>query len=298
MMSAKPVNSYTAVLLVVFTGWFSALYAQVDLFPASYGIVGESRGIYNPALINTNAKYSANLGNQFFPGTYNQLENHFLTASINISGDSAKNRNNIGFKIITEKEGEYIFRPKIYISYAWHTGIYKDYHLGAGVNIGYAGYNYKATAVSAEGSAYGPDADVGIAVYNPLFTLGIALNQALNTVITPKLLPFRLKRFYSINIEKRFTIAQKNSIILNYQRQSVKSFHQNNCFGLHILMQRLLLVGIYYLPNERLTFTLGIQDFTLEKHRFSVVFGYNTPLKISAQSNIQSFEIMLAYKHL
>jgi hypothetical protein len=298
MTRGKISNYHITFLLAIACCIVSFTHAQVDLYPASYGTITEVRALYNPALINTSGRYTLFLGNQFFPGNYSQLENHVFIGSINLSPDTGRNRNNLGLKLVSEKEGEFIVRPKAYLSYAWHTAIVKDYHLSAGIHLGFAGYIFKPTNVSAEGSAFAPDADVGIGFYNEGLVVGISLNQALNSILTPKVFSFRYRRFSTINLEKKWNINKNYSLLFNYQHQSFRSFQQNNSFGIHFLLNRLFLAGVYVIPAEKLTFSLGFQDILYHTSRFKFIFGYNIPLKMAAQSRIQSFELMLTYKHL
>lgn len=286
------------VFIIMLSHTSQTIYGQTDMYPAAYGINALYRNIYNPALLNTSSHYQFLLGNQFFPGAYSQMENHFFIASINLTNDTAKSRNNLGIKIITEKEGEFISKPKAYLSYAWHTPIFKNYRLSAGANLGIVSYIYKPTTISAEGSAYGPDADIALGFYNKTFTLGFSFNQAFNSKLVPKQFYFRYKSFYTLNLEKKFSINEKYSLVLNFQNQNLKNGLPNNNFGIQFLMQKIFLVGTNVLFNERLSFNAGIEHFIISKHDISITAGYNFPLKVSAQSNIQSFELVLIYSHL
>lgn len=272
-------------------------YAQSDVYPAHYGLAHELNNYYNPSAFNQTSKLALHLGNQFYSGLFTKVENHYLLGSINLSGkDSSRNRNNLGVKMVNEKEGDFISKPSYYVSYSWHTSISSIYSLGAGLNIGMAGYVFKATNVSAGGSASKPDADFGLSFYSDNLNVGVSGNQLFNNLVSPKNYSFRLKRFYTLFASKKYSIGESSTFCVYFQKMILTEAVDRNNLGLNFLLAKSFLLGSNYYIDEKLTFLTGFKELNWANNSVDLVFSYNIASKNATQLNSTSFELLLSYK--
>jgi hypothetical protein len=271
--------------------------AQVNLYPAHYTLASEVCRLYNPSLVNKDSKISIDLGNQYYSGLYNKIENHYFLASVNLNAkDSARTRNNLGLKAANEKEGDFISRPKIYLSYAWHIRLSEKYYLGAGANVGLVGYIYKATNVSGGGSATVPDAELGISFYGNGYTLGISANQLFNKQIQPKELTFKWHRFLSLYAEKKIILGENSSLTLFAQDQLLPETKDALDLGFYFLLNRYIEIGASDYWGQKLSFMVGLKKVQWANNSINLIFCYSIPHTSSSQANNQSFEIVLSYQ--
>ncbi|MBC7389080.1 MAG: type IX secretion system membrane protein PorP/SprF [Opitutaceae bacterium] len=270
--------------------------AQINLYPAHYSMIIDVNRLYNPALVNPNGYASLELGNQFYTGAYNKVENHYFLACINVSKqDSNHIKNNIGLKILNEKEGEFINKPKAYFSYALHVQLTELYHISAGIDLGLASYIYKATNISAGGSSTVPDGNIGISFYSQHFKVGLASNQFLNTVLLPKTVSFRWKRIYTFYIEKNFRLGESNLLSLYVQKQFLPYLKDGNDVGISLIIGNIFQLGLSETFGQRHSFFAGFKSIPYERNSFNLTFCYSVPQTNASQANNPSYEIMLGY---
>lgn len=297
MRCALHIFMYTVSLWVLSND--GRLFAQVNLYPSHYGFAKEASKYYNPALLNQSGNISLELGNQFYTGLFDKIENHYLLGAINLSGkDSSRNKNNLGLKFVNEKEGDFISKPRYYLSYAWHTKIKERYFLAAGINFGIAGYVFKATNVSAGGSSSKPDADFGLSFYGDKFCVGFSANQLFNSTIIPKNYLFVLKRFYTFYVDKTFTISEHSALTMYAQKVLLSNAKDINNLGTYITFAHYCVLGSNYYVEEKLTFLAGFKGFRWHNNAVDLLVSYNFPSANATQINTTSFELLLGYRIL
>lgn len=270
--------------------------AQVNLFPAHFGQVLLAKQLLNPALPNIERATNATFSNQFYTGAFSKIDNLYFIGNINLNGkDSARNVNSLGIKFQNEKEGEFVERPKYYLSYSFRTKILEMYWLGLGIDIGRAGYTFKGTDVTTSGSASNWDGNLGIVLHSETFCLAGSANQIFNSMILPKDLYFRWKRFYSIYAEKSFEIG--NATLSAYiQNRFIPQQPDVMDIGTNITLANVLVIGTNVWVGRNIGFCAGLKNISIENHHFSLHMSYNLPASNKASANIQSFEMSLYYK--
>ncbi len=271
---------------------YANMQAQQDLLPTQYGFTTLQNNFYNPSSFNKQHHLELQLGNQLYRGLLAKVENHYLLASFNISGkDSLRNSNKIGIKLVNEKEGDFIFKPRYYLSYTWSTNLSTSLLLAAGANLGVAGYTFRATNVSAGGSSSRPDADFGITLRSRSFELGASINQIFNNVLIPKEYQFKLRRFFTVYGEKSFDITE-NTRLTMYLQSIVFSTLKSNV-GTSVTFKDFISFGTNFFVNERYSFLLGLNGIKLGNYQSTLNFGYNLPTFQGSQIKANSFELFL-----
>ncbi len=269
----------------------------MDLYPAHYTLTPEVSRFYNPAFVNINSKASVDLGNQFYTGLYSKIENHYFLAGLDVVGkDSARTKHIISVKAFNEKEGDFITRPKAYLSYAGHVRLSEDYFLGAGASLGMVGYIYKATNVSGGGSATVPDAELGMSFYGRGLRLGISANQLFNKVMLPKELTFRWRRYFTAYLEKGWEFGENHSFTLFAQQLFISQQKDVRDVGGYLVLNRHIELGIMEYIGEKVTFVAGLRELSWGDNAVHLLFAYSVPHTSASQANNQSFEIVLRYQ--
>jgi len=270
--------------------------AQVNLFPRSFGQVVLSKQLLNPSLPNVDRATNATFSNQFYTGAFSKINNLYFIGNVNLNGnDSARNVSSVGVKFMNEKEGEFVERPKYYVSYSFRTRIFEDYWLGLGIEVGRAGYQFKGTDVSTEGSDSGWDGNIGIVLHHPTFCLAGSINQFFNSLVLPKDLYFRWARFYTLYAEKAFHLGG-TQLSFYGQNQFLPGREDMLDIGANLTFARVLFIGSNAWIGRRISLLVGLKNISVEEHHFSLYLGYNLPASNQASTNIQSFEMSLHYR--
>lgn len=290
MANPKRTFFYIVVFAILHCSVFS--FAQLDLYPVHYGTVPTVSRLHNPALVGVGKKYVVDVGNQFYTGLYSKVENHYAVGSYNFAKDSNANQSIVGIKWVNEKEGDFIVRPKVYLSYAWHTPVAEGWWLGGAANLGLASYMYKSTAISGGSSSIRPDADFGIALHGPSWTVGMAMNQAFNSELIPKQVAFRWRRFYTFFIEKSIRLGEAKSLAFYTQKQVLPTYPDRNDMGCYFQLH-VLEIGTNYYFREKVSLFAGLREFGFLNHQLSLRFCYSFPQTSASQANNQSYELVL-----
>jgi len=277
----------------------SFCYAQTSLFPSQYGVGLEYVKFYNPSIVNKDSKFSIDLGNQFFSGQFNKIENHYLLAGYNFLGGEEKSSSmNLGLKFVNEKEGEFITMPRYYLSYSWNSSISEEFTISAGANIGVAGYSFKATNVSAGGSSNKPDADIGISLLSEKLNISISANQLFNSVVTPKSYAFQFQRFYTLFANKKLEITDRSALLFYGQATLMGKKNTFYSLGLNYIFFQSVMIGGNYIVNEKYSFQAGFKKIEWQNNEVDLIFGYNIPDKKAISASINSYELVLSYRFL
>jgi hypothetical protein len=270
--------------------------AQVNLYPVHFGQVMITNQLLNPSITNLEQATNASFGNQFYTGAFSKIDNLFFIGNINLTQkDSARYVSSLGIKFQNEKEGEFVERPKYYASYSFRTRINETYWLGLGLDLGRAGYNFKGTDVSTSGSASNWDGNFGLVFHSSSFCLTGSMNQIFNSLILPKNLYFRWKRFYSLYTEKTFDLG-RSQISLYAQNKFLSDQADVLDIGTNLTLANVFLIGTNVWVGRNLSFLIGLKNISIEEHHFSLYMSYNMPISNSASANIQSFEMSLRYQ--
>jgi len=270
--------------------------AQVDVFPKHFGQVMLVRQLLNPAMANMEQATNLTFSNRFYTGAFRQIDNLYFIGNVNLNGkDSARNVSSIGLKFANEKAGEFVERPKYYVSYSFRTRLTDEYWLGLGIDLGRAAYIFKGTDVSTSGSASNWDGNVGFVFHSATFCLAGSANQFFNSLILPKDLYFRWRRFYTLYAEKAFHMGT-SQLSLFAQNQFLPDQEDVLDIGANLTISEHVVIGANYWAERSISFLAGLKNISLDDHHFSLYMSYNLPASNQASTNIQSFEMSLYYQ--
>ncbi len=270
--------------------------AQVNMFPSHFGQVMLSRQSLNPALPNLERATNFTVSNRFYTGPYSKIDNLYFIGNVNLNGkDSARYVNSLGVRFVNEREGEFIERPRCYVSYAIRTRVLETYWLALGIEVGRAWYLFKGSDVSTAGSASNWDGNVGIVFSNSTTCLAASVNQLFNSLVLPKDLYFRWARFYTLHAEKRVETGQVE-FSFYAQNQFLPDRDDVLDIGTNATLSKVFFLGVNAWVGRSISFQVGLPDIYLEGHHFSLYASYNAPAFNQTSANIQSFEMSLRYR--
>jgi len=274
----------------------SKVAAQINLFPAHFEQLILAKQALNPASPNINQAHNLSVSNKFYTGAFSKINNFYFIGNFNLSPkDSAKFISSAGIKLINEKEGDFINRSKYYASYAIRTRIHRNYWLGLGVNLGRAGYVFKGTDVSTSGSSSNWDGDMGLVFHNQSFCVATSINQMFNSLIRPKNLAFRWARFYTIYTEKKLNIGL-SELCFYAQNQFIPQKEDILDIGANLTVLNQIFIGTNVWVKRNVSFILGLKNFAIDEHQFSIYASYNTPISTQNSTKIHSYEMSVYYQ--
>ena len=270
--------------------------AQVNLYPVHFGQVIMARQLLNPAISNLEQTTNASFANQFYTGAFSKINNLFFVGNINLTQkDSARSVSSLGIKFLNEKEGEFVERPKYYVSYSFRTRINETYWLGLGIDLGRAGYAFNGTDVSTSGSASNWDGNAGLVFHSSSFCLTGSVNQIFNSLILPKNLYFRWKRFYSLHASKTFNLG-RSDLLVYAQNKFLADQPDIVDIGTNLTLGNIFLIGTNAWVGRSVSFLVGLKNISIYEHHFSLFMSYNMPASSKVSANVQSFEMSLYYQ--
>lgn len=288
----------TYILLLLLCIYQYHARAQYSQYPAHQSQTFLQVSVYNPAVHNQEGRTQVFLNYQRYLGAFEKVNNKLFWANLNLNNrDSLHSRHNLAIKLNNEEEGDYISRNKAYVSYGYQLNFYKDYWMGAGIYAGLAGYQYKGGTAFTQGSDMASDGDIGLSLYRPQkFSLAFSANQVLNSVVQPKDLTFRWKRFYTLYAQKDIRI-NPFWVVSGYAQHVFRTdtYHFTD-LGAYVAYQEKLIAGANFTTSTQLAAFLGFQNITMGPGSFSLLFNYSFPFVNQRRTNIQALEITLGYK--
>lgn len=273
-------------------------HAQYSQYPAHQSQTFQHVAVYNPAVHNQEGRTQFFLNYQRYLGAFEKVNNKLFWANINLNNkDSLRSRHNLALKLNNEEEGDYISRNKAYVSYGFHLNFHEDYWIGTGVYAGLAGYQYKGGTAFTQGSDLAPDGDLGIVLYRPdKFTLAFAANQILNSIVQPKDLAFRWRRFYTLYSQRNFELNAQWTVLLYAQHIFRTDTYHFTDLGAFTSYQDKIIAGTNLTTATKLAVFVGIQNINVKSGSFSFLFNYSFPFVNHRRTNIQALELTLGYK--
>lgn len=163
---------------------------EVSLYPVRFSQYYNSNSTLNPSALGAHSDIEISTSNKRLTGNFSNISTYFLNLGIRISESNRKIDSPIsavGFYLYNDKEGKYLNRTRVYLSYAWHGYINRNTKISGGFHMGAVNYSVKGTALSGDGSDIVPDASVGIRIYSETYYFGISYSQFFNSNIQPLL---------------------------------------------------------------------------------------------------------------
>lgn len=236
-------------------------------------------------------------------GNLSKVSTYYLNANYRITRQTNRRKpfSTIGITLYNDREGKYLNRTRFYALYSWHGTIRNELKISGGLQIGGMNYSVKGTPLTGDGSDLKPDASVGIQVYNPLFHLGLSVNQVFNSEVQPleeiALLAPYVNILGEFSIETSEWLMIKPSVSFHFPLKNNESLNSRNRYdaAIHfILQERITMVaGIH--DSDRIAITAGINNLLSSSGNLNVYLSYSFVYKQNTNLNTPLFELGINY---
>ncbi|MFL5729236.1 MAG: type IX secretion system membrane protein PorP/SprF [Cytophagaceae bacterium] len=281
----------------------SDIYAQTGpALPIQFLQFFKTYNLMNPASIGRISPGEISLGNKSLLGDFSSIRTSYVHANAQLNASSAAvSRQVIGLTFINDREGSFINTNRASLLYAYHLPISAHLKLNAGAAMGFLNYAYSPSNISAGGSAFAPNADIGLWLHNPDFNIGISGNQIIPAKLTPIAQTYTIRRYYNFIADKKFPLNPYVSLTTAFMYRSYKDFNSAD-LALILLIHDNLSVALAYKYKKGASISGGLEDIRLGSHVLKVMFSYYSPLTSITSYNPQSlefsFQFIPAAKHL
>ena len=288
---------YTSLFIAVFTVCYSTIQAQhVPGLPVQFTQFFKTYTLINPAGMGKDSSMEFNVGNKSLTGAFNGVRTFYAFGNIQLNKRNSHGvKHVLGLSFINDKEGNYINRNRASIMYAFHLPVSQRTTISAGVALGMVNYFFKASNISAGGSAFAPNADVGLWLHRENFNIGISSNQIIESQLTPIDQTYSLDRHYNLIVDKIFYISPFVSItpamVFRWYSQDFYTVD----VGLVTLLQQKISFAATYKYERGFSFSGGLENIILGQSIFKTMFSYFTPAGGAQYYNPVSYEISVGF---
>ncbi len=299
-------RSLSKLYIVFFALIFGAtLSAQetIPLYPVRFTQHYNCYSLINPALAGTFARFELSLGNQRMLGNLSKVSTYYLNANYRITRQRNRRKpfSTIGIILYNDREGKYLNRTRFYALYSWHGTIRNELKISGGLQIGGMNYSVKGTPLTGDGSDLKPDASVGIQLYNPLFHLGLSVNQVFNSEVQPLeeialLAPF-LNILGEFKLEASEWLLIKPTLSFHFPLTNNDARYSRNLYDVAILfrLQEKLTIATGIHNSDRIALTAGINNILSSSGILDVYLSYSFVYKQSTNLSTPLFELGVNY---
>jgi len=186
------------------------LIAQVyvDKPATSFNMFFKNYRMINPANQTENEKASFSLGNRSYTGLFKGVTQFYADLDFFIPTKKSANKgHSLGVWLMTNREGDYFRKNRIYARYAYRNELSKDLSISLGTSLGLVNYVFASSDASTGGSDSDFDGSLGFWIVYKKIKLGTSLQQMTNSVLRPVNQPFYLKRYSSIMASHTWVIS-------------------------------------------------------------------------------------------
>jgi hypothetical protein len=319
------------VLVWLLAGALPALAQQVEnSLPVPMGQFMRSYPLINPASAGAYSSMEVNTGVQRHGSSWSNISSYYLNANIRLGRtvreevrqvlseeeeweeepiyedslleDEAKEKRPpverfhvAGITLTGDKEGSFLRKTGIYGVYAWHTRLTRNVCVSAGASVGFKNYSVSSSYVYGGGSAYAPDASVGLWVYDNHYHFGISASQIFGGRLQPFREITRLQPHLNLTAARRWDINRHFSVKPTVMVLLAESNRPAVNLMLGAMLQELVSATIGYTVGRGLICIVGLERLNVGTNSFKAGFSYRIPAGSYSYVNIHTYEITLNY---
>jgi hypothetical protein len=188
--------------------FFQVSWAQVTnaflLFPNQFF---NHYYLLNPANNSLEEKLDLSVGNRSMIGVFSGVANTYGNLKYSKISENNKQIHTLGIYFTNLRKGEYIQLNKMNLRYAWTLALSEKTFLSAGASLGLVNYKLAGSVASAGGVDNGADIGAGLWLLSESLTIGLALQQVLNTTLQPIDEKLELNRYINLSPEYKFSVG-------------------------------------------------------------------------------------------
>lgn len=262
-------------------------------YPTTFSQFFNHYPLLNPGATGTESRAVFRTGNQFNSDLYNRIRCFFALAEFQLNKD--KNLHAMGLSFMNNKEGNLLDFNRAYFQYAFHLSLSEEWKLSSGITLGFLNFSAEQTSSSARISSYAPDGSLGLWLYRDKEKIGFSFAQMFDKslrVINEQIL---INRFYRMIYSRSFSLSPYIKFIPAAQLAINKKLREAD-LNTSFLLKDLVMIGVSYRFDKGTAYFFGLNNFLFLGNPLDLSFSYNTLWPSSNLSNIQTFELILAYK--
>jgi type IX secretion system PorP/SprF family membrane protein len=288
---------YTVVTVVLLFNCIPDAQAQSGAgLPVQFTQFFKTYNLINPASIGTDSAIEFKTGNKSLTGAFSGVRTFYLNSNVVLNPSSRrKAKHVIGLSFINDKEGSYIDRNRASFVYAFHLPLTNKLTMNAGFAAGFLNYAYKASNISAGGSAFAPNADIGLWLHGPTFNIGISGNQIIPSKLTPIDETYTIDRHYNLIADKTFMLSPYVSLTSAFTFRWLNENYYNADVAMILLLEQNISVAVGYKYDKGASLSGGLEHVKLGRHAMKMMFSYYAPLAGLTYYNPQSYELSLQF---
>jgi type IX secretion system PorP/SprF family membrane protein len=288
---------YILACFVLFFSRIPSCVAQPGAgLPVQFIQFFKTYNLINPASIGKDAPLSFNTGNKSLTGAFSGVRTFYFNANVQLNPSEKRSPIHVlGLSFINDKEGSFINRNRASLIYAFHLPISKRVTLSAGAAVGFLNFAYKASNISAGGSAFAPNADVGLWLSRSDFNIGVSSNQIIASSLTPIDATYTIERHYNLIAEKTFVLSPYIAFTPAFVFRWFDQNYYNADLALIMLIQENLSVAIGYKYQSGASVSGGLEKIKLGRHALKLMLSYYTPVSGITSYNAQSYELSFQF---
>lgn len=288
---------YIVVSIVFFSNCIYKVQAQSGAgLPVQFIQFFKTYNLINPASIGKDSALEVSTGNKSLTGAFSGVRTFYAAASVQLNARGKnKSKHVIGLTFINDKEGSFINRNRAALQYAFHLPISKKSTVSAGIAAGFINYAYKASNISAGGSAFAPNLDVGLWLHRPRFNIGVSGNQVIASKLTPIDETYTIERHYNLVADKAFWLSPYLTLTPAFNFRWYDQDYYNADLALILLIQQNVTTAVGYKYDKGVSVSGGLEDIKIGSHMLKMMFSYYFPLTNVSSYNPQAYELSLRF---
>jgi type IX secretion system PorP/SprF family membrane protein len=265
-------------------------------FPVQFIQFFKTYNLINPASIGKDSAVEFKTGNKSLTGAFSGVRTFYFNGNVVLNPSSkGKSRHALGASFINDKEGDYINRNRAALLYAVHLPLTRKITMSAGFAVGFLNFAYKASNISAGGSAFAPNADVGLWLHGLNFNIGISGNQIFPTTLSPIDEIYTIERHYNLAADRTFVLSPYVSMTPALVLRWVDQDNYNADVALILLVQRNVMVAGGYKYDKGVSLSGGLEKIKIGRQLLKMTFSYYAPLAGLTYYNPQSYELSFQF---
>ncbi|MBC7487461.1 MAG: type IX secretion system membrane protein PorP/SprF [Cytophagaceae bacterium] len=288
---------YIIVSVVFFSNCIYEAQAQSGAgLPVQFIQFFKTYSLINPASIGKDSAIEFSTGNKSLTGAFSGVRTFYANANVQLNARGKnKSKHVLGLTFINDKEGSFINRNRASLVYAFHLPISKKSTVSAGVSAGFINYSYKASNISAGGSAFAPNADIGLWLHRSNFNIGVSGNQIIASKLTPIDETYTIERHYNLTADRTFLLGPYLTLTPAFIFRWYDQEYYNADLALILLIQDQVTTALSYKYDRGVSVSGGLEDVKLGRNVWKVMFSYYFPLGSVNNYNPSAYELSLCF---
>lgn len=287
-------RKYSISLLLILVSIYSFGQSRFQ-YPTALSQFFTTYPLINPASTGAEGKLALRIGEQTNAGYYSRIRTVCALSEIAFKIKSRKSHHALGLSFLSNKEGNLLSFTRAYIQYAYHLAISNDWKLAAGASTGFLNLSIDQTATSGSVSSFAPDGSLGLYLYRDKEKIGVSAGQVLNKSIRVITEQIPIQRFYTFFYSRDLLLSPSAklipSLIFSLRKEGLTAD-----INASVLLQDVFFFGISYRYQRGSAYFIGIRNLAFLGGHNDLTVSYNAPWPAANLGNIQTFELVFAYK--